>query len=63
MQIIKKGKQYKQYINKYNSGDLINSLCEIKVLEQDAVKAQQSEQNAFEVILKYQSQQNNFTNE
>jgi len=52
MQIIKKGEQY---IIRYNSGDLINSIREIKVLKADALKAQKSEQSAYEVILKYQN--------
>ncbi len=57
MQIIKKGEQY---IIQYNSGDLINSIREIEVSKDDALKAQKSEQNAYEVILKYQNLENSF---
>lgn len=57
MQIIKKDEQY---IIQYNSGDLINSIREIKVSKDDALKAQKSEQNAYEVILKYQNLENSF---
>ena len=57
MQIIKKGEQY---IIQYNSGDLINSIREIKVSKDDALKAQKSEQNAYEVILKYHNLENSF---
>ena len=57
MQIIKKGEQN---IIQYNSGDLINSIREIKVSKDDALKAQKSEQNAYEVILKYQNLENSF---
>ncbi len=57
MQIIKK---YEQYIIRYNSGDLINSIREIKVSEADALKAQKNEQSAYEVILKYQNLENVF---
>ena len=57
MQIIKKGEQY---IIQYNSGDLINSIREIEVSKDDALKAQKSEQNAYEVILKYHNLENSF---
>jgi len=57
MQIIKKGEQY---IIQYNSGDLIISIREIEVSKDDALKAQKSEQNAYEVILKYQNLENSF---
>ena len=57
MQIIKKGEQY---IIQYNSGDLINSIREIEVSKADALKAQKSEQSAYEVILKYQNLENSF---
>ena len=43
-----------KYIIQYNSGDLINSIGEIEVSEADAKKAQINDQNAYEVIVKYQ---------
>ncbi len=52
MQIISKGKEY---IIRYNSGDLINSIEEIEVTKADAEKAQESDQSASEIILKYQN--------
>ena len=55
MQIIKESEQY---IIQYNSGDLINSIEEIAVSESDAVKAQENEQSAYEIIIKYQNLQN-----
>ena len=57
MQITKKGEQY---IIQYNSGDLINSIREIKVSKADALEAQKNEQSAYEVILKYQNLENSF---
>ena len=43
-----------KYIIQYNSGDLINSIREVEVSKADAEKAQTSDQNAYEVIIKYQ---------
>lgn len=54
MQIFKKGEQY---IIQYNSGDLINSVKEIEVSKSDAIKAKESDQSAYEVIIKYQNLQ------
>lgn len=44
-----------QYIIRYNSGDLINSIKDIVVSKADAQKAGESDQAAYEVILKYQN--------
>lgn len=54
MQVIKKGEKYSI---QYNSGDLINSINEIEVTKLDAMKAQESDQSAYEIILKYQNLQ------
>jgi hypothetical protein len=47
-----------KYSIRYNSGDLVNSIKEIVVSKSDAIKAQKSDQNAYEVIIKYQNLQN-----
>lgn len=44
-----------QYIIRYNSGDLMNSMRDISVTKADALKAQESDQMAYEIILKYQN--------
>ena len=40
---------------KYNSGDLVDSIQEVKVSEADSHKAQKSDQDAYDVIIKYQN--------
>ena len=45
-----------EYLIDYNSGDLINSKQRIHVIKSDAIKAQLSEKDAYEVILKYENQ-------
>lgn len=52
MQIMKEGEQY---IIQYNSGDLTNSIEKIEVSKSDATRAQESEQSAYKVIIKYQN--------
>ena len=52
MEIVKKGDQY---IIRYNSGDLTNSISEAVVSKADAEKAQESDESAYEIILKYQN--------
>ena len=56
MQVVKRGEQYSI---QYNSGDLINSVNEIEVSKQDALKAQEGDQSAYEIIIRYQNLQNN----
>jgi len=51
-------KNLDSYIIQYNSGDLTNSVKEVAVSRQDAEIAQESEQSAYEVILKYQNIEN-----
>ena len=41
------------YFIKYNSGDLINSIREIEVSEEDAKRAQESGEAAYHIILHY----------
>jgi|GEM_PF-2779528 len=46
------------YIIQYNSGDLTNSVKEVVVSRQEAEIAQESEQSAYDLILKYQNLEN-----
>ena len=48
-------KQDDKYMIQYNSGDLTNSTQEIVVTEIDALKAQESPESAYDVIIKYQN--------
>lgn len=52
MQIIKIGEKY---IIKYNTGDLICSIDEIEVTKRDAMQALENDQNAYNIIIKYQN--------
>jgi len=52
MEISKTAGSYKI---QYNSGDMINSIKEIEVSEEDAVLAQKNDQEAYNVIIKYQN--------
>jgi len=44
-----------KYSIQYNSGDLIDSTREIDISEEDAIIAQQSEKDAYNVIIKHQN--------
>lgn len=44
-----------KYNIKYNSGDLMDSVREIEVSEEDALLAKQSDKDANSVIIKYQN--------
>lgn len=52
MQVIKR--ENRVYI-RYNSGDMINSIDEIEVSISDAINAQEGDQIANEIIIKYQN--------
>ena len=54
MRILKIGTEY---LIKYNSGDLVDSIQEVKVSEADSHKAQKSDQDAYDVIIKYQNKE------
>ena len=52
MRIIKKDDRY---VIQYNSGDITNSTQEIIVSEIDALKAQESPESAYDVIIRHQN--------
>ena len=44
-----------KYFIEFDSGELVSKMVEIEVSKEDAEKAQESEQSAYEVIIKYQN--------
>ena len=44
-----------KYYIRYDTGEIVGRIDEIEVSEEDSIRAQKSEEDAYHVILKYQN--------